>query len=129
MRAHATAVLSLLGAVPGLRVYDGQVPNNPVLPYVVLYIDSGTRSAESLSCDADTADFALQTTSVGATREQAQWAAERAMGALLDARPVVSGWLCGRVRHAGSQPTRRDDDVDPPLMYATDQWRFLSTPA
>lgn len=128
MRGHANAVLSLLSADTALRVYDGQVPNNPVLPYVVLYIDSGTRSTESLEGDADTADFSMQTTSVGSTREQAQWAAERAMGALLDVRPSVAGWACGRIRHVGSQPTRRDDDVDPPLMYATDQWRFLSTP-
>lgn len=131
VRAHADAVLSLLRAVSGLTVYDGQVPSQPALPYVVVYFDAGPPNQELASLDdlSSERDWSFQVTSVGGTREQAQWAVEGAFAGLYGVRPSVAGRSCGRIRHVGSQPARRDDDVTPPLMYATDQWRFLSTPA
>lgn len=132
-RAHVDASLSALRGDPALTVYDAAVPDLPDvvpdLPYVVLYADLGTLSVEDLRGRHTRLDVTLQTTAVGSTREQAQWAAQRARDRLVDQVLIVAGWDSYPVEHEGSQPVRRDDDVDPPMMYAVDTYRWVSVPA
>ena len=129
IRLHAAAVLALIDAQPNVTVYDGQVPNRPVLPYAVMYADQGGAGQSAFSGKSDFRVWRFQTTAVGSTPEQCRWLAERVELALLDVAPVVTGRTCGRIDKLDSQPVRRDDTVDPALFYAVDRWQFLSVAA
>jgi hypothetical protein len=129
IRAHVTAVVGLLDAVANLTVYDGEVPNTPTLPYVVVFSDQGPATRTGFEAVSDRRDFTFQTSAVGSTPEQARWAAEKTSAALLDVTPTVASRTCWPITHLGSQPTRPDLDVDPPVYLAVDQWRLPSIPA
>lgn len=128
IRLHVAAVLALVDAVPNVNVYDAIVPNDPALPYVVVRTDTGPRTRSSILATSDRLDLTVWCTSVGATREQAQWVAEKVAGALLDVRPTVSGRQCFPIESVNSQPAQRDDAISPPLMYAVDEYRLTSIP-
>jgi hypothetical protein len=125
---HIAALLALIQAA-GVTVYDGAVPDRPTLPYAVLYADLGTHTAQSLANDPDWTDLRFQVTSVGVLPASARIVAEKSLGALLGVRPTVPGRRCGPIRHDSSQPIQRDDDQQPPLFYATDQFTVSSVPA
>lgn len=127
IRSHVAAVKALLATV---TLYDGgQVPDNAVLPYAVLYADGGKASVDNLADLATRRDWSFQTTSVGADPDQARWTAEKVQAALVGATPVVAGRTCGRIRHDVSRDAEPDFDVVPPVVYAVDRFRFLSVPS
>ena len=129
IRAHVDVVLALLTAVPNVRVHDGIVPDKPTLPYVVVRTNSGPRSRSSLAVSSDHLTLGIWCTSVAANRAQAQWLAEKVTGALLDVTPTVAGRACFPIEAVNSQPVQRDDSVNPPLMYAVDEFRLSTVPA
>jgi len=51
------------------------------------------------------------------------YAHTQAVKTLLDAQITTP------IQQLQSQAVRRDDDVDPPLFYAIDVWRYRATPA
>lgn len=128
IRAHVDAIRALLDG-SGLAVYTARVPTKPALPYVWLIAAAPQRQAPGLDGGQRHADAAFQTTTVGGDAQQLGWAQERVHAALVDARPDVPGRRTSRISHEAAQPTRADDDVDPPRVYAVDQWAYLSVPA
>lgn len=130
--AHAAALLALLRADPYLTVYDGRVPAEPALPYVVLYLGW---DAERTALVAVTDQFngRAQVTSVGANSEAVRIIAKRVADRLLDVTPAVTGRACWPITHDFSQPPREDRDVRingvgyP--VFAVDTYRLSSVPA
>lgn len=112
-----------------VTVYVSRAPSGAELPYVVLHPDQGRALPSNLAGDSTWRPWRYQTTAVGSTPEQAQWAAEKAEAGLLDRTPTVSGRSCTPVRKEVSVPIARDEDVQPPVFIARDVWVFTSTPA
>lgn len=123
----AKAVLTAL-RVAWPRVGDGEAPADLTLPYAVMY-DAGGAGLDGPVADphADGAPL-LQVTCVGSTREQARWLADKLRPTLLT-RPTVTGQVVWQVSLESSRPVQRDDSTAPPLFYAADQARYLTTPA
>ena len=127
----AAAVLALLQADTTLRVYDGQVPPTPTLPYVVLWsppIPAAT--IDTLSGRSGWFEQIPQTTIVGFTPESVRIVSRRVRAALLDVIPVVTGRVCLPIRMDGDPlPIQPDNDVAPPVLWSAIRWLCSSTPA
>lgn len=121
-RGHTTTVVGLLTAA-GLRVYPGGAPDDPVFPYVAVYVDGGRNLATSMGQAPDQWDVTVQTTSVGTTHEQCLWAAGKVSGALAGVRPAVSGFTNSRFEHLYAAPVAVDYDAPTDVRYKVDQWR------
>lgn len=127
---HVAAFVALVDAVPNVTVYaDGEVPNKPTYPYIVVYANQGVPEVASAHDVSNWRTFTIQTTKVGLSRTQVQALADREEPALLDVRPVVVGRSCGQISKSSSQPIRPDRDVTPSVFYAVDVWTFFSVPA
>jgi len=72
--------------------------------------------------------YTVQVMSFGLGPEQAEWVADRARAALL-AGITVDGRTVLGVEHEPSPPLARDDDVQPPVFYLSETFRFRTTPA
>lgn len=126
-RPLTTALLLALRAAHP-RVGDAAAPADTTLPYAVLYpFGSGRLNGPVGDQHAD-ADSTVQLTCVGSTREQTEALMDRLRPVLLGpltvtGRRVMQAWI------ETSQPVRRDDDLTPPVFYAADQARYLTTPA
>lgn len=136
MSDTTSALLALLAADAHLVIFEGRVPATaggqpPAPPYVVVYAPGpdGQAMVANLSGQSLDYDGEWQTTTVGLEADSVRVVQARVRAALLDQRPVIAGRVSFPIRHAGSQPARRDDDVQPPVIYATDQWRCMSVPA
>lgn len=137
MSDTTTAVLELLGADSNLRVFEAKVPVDATTgkpfapPYVVLYPPGPDGQAMVANLTGQSIDFdgEWQTTTVGLEADSVRVVQARVRAALVDRRPSIPGRVSFPIRHAGAQPARRDDDVQPPVLYATDQWRCMSVPA
>lgn len=125
--ALLTALRSAWSAVGDGRADDDNGQPLP-LPYAVLYpAGTGLLTGPVGDQHAD-ADSVVQLTCVGSTREQTEALADKLRPVLLGpltvtGRRVMQSWL------ETSQPIRRDDDLTPPLFVATEQVRYLTTPA
>jgi hypothetical protein len=128
IRDHVAAVVALVDADPNVTVYDGQVPNEPTLPYVVIRTDTGRRERSALPATSDRLTLRIWATSVGLNRTSAQVVSERVTAALLDVRPTVSSRSCFPITSVNSQPARVDD-VNTSLVYALDEFELVSIPA
>lgn len=127
---HAQAVLALFDEFPH-TVYDGQVPDKPAFPYVVLYLDTGVESATKLCATSDMANLRFQATSVGLTAEAARIVADAVRDRVLDVRLSVTGRSYDPIRHENGIPVRQDTsvtDVDTGLhpMFAVDTYHAPS---
>lgn len=134
--AHATAVLALLNAVPGLTVYDGEVPTTPpvdsdgrVHPYAVLYAGTATNTRSTLNGASTVFQWPFQVTVVGGDRQRCSWAAGKVTGALVDQRITVTGFTTGLIGHDPGPDLRRDDVEMPPRHYQPLLFSVTSTPA
>ena len=129
-RTHAAAIVTTLSSA-SLTAYLSEAPrvgeDLPARPYVVVHPTPG-------SFDGTLGDrfrdllLPFQTTAVGDSPEQALWAHDATVTALLGAAPAVSG----RVSHPiwleeNPEPVRRDDTLVEPLFYATARWVFHTT--
>lgn len=123
----AKAVLVALRAA-WARVGDGVAPDVLTLPYAVLYRAGGGALSGPLSDSHADGTPLLQLTCVGATAEQADWLADKLRPILL-AKPTLTGQRVMQTFLETSQPVRRDDSTNPPLFYAADVARYLTTPS
>jgi hypothetical protein len=123
---HTLAVIDALKTI-GKPVGDARKPDGEP-PYAVVYPFGGTRSGPVGDPDAD-ASLTWQITCVGRDREGAEWMADR-VAEVMDGGVVnIPGRKVMRAQTVSDQPIRRDDDVQPPLFYATPIWRLDTTPA
>lgn len=127
-RAHTTAVKNLLTAA-GLTVHVGGAPDDPTFPYVAVYHDAGRALQTGLDRGVDRYVHTFQTSCVGTTHEQTEWAAEKVRGALAGAVPTVSGWSCGPVENIMAGITGVDYDAPTDVRTKYDQWRYHAVPA
>ena len=129
-RTHVDAVATLLRQ-GGLDVYVADPPRVPhdAVPFVVVWPDAGTVTAGSVGDHLSDLFVDFQTTSVGATAEQALWVHDKAARVLWGARPEVPGrYTLPIFAPESPQPVRRDDDLAVPLMFVAARWRLHTTP-
>lgn len=127
IRAHATPILALLGEVSGLTVYDEASAAKAAAPFVVARV-SGSRTRPGLTSGSDQFLATITLLAYGKDRYQAQWVAEKAIGALIDVRPSVSGRTSSRIEQVNDAGTHRDDEFTPVLFYTVAQLQFVSIP-
>lgn len=130
IRAHKQAILERLrqDSVLSPVTFEGVVTDRPQR-YCTVFTNSGFRTVERLAGPSATATFTFTVHSVGTTPEQAQAVAERVFAQLLDYTPTVTGRLCGRLRHAASQPVQLDTDGGTNLYYCVDEFDITTDPA
>ncbi len=107
-------LVSDLATVTGKQAGDGTAPAAAVLPYMVVYpIPSTEHSGDLATPDRDRA-WMYQVTSVGATREQAQWMADEVETAI-EALPTTlapAGLTVMGTETVSRGNVERDDDAD-----------------
>jgi len=127
IRLHADAVAALLTAV-NLPTTIGEAADDTATPFCVLYPNAGLEIPTSLGLPIGDIIMDFQTTCVGATAEQALWAADKARTALNRVIPVVAGRTCWPIyADEPPQPVRRDDTINPPLFVAIARWSLRSS--
>lgn len=129
-RPLVSALLTLWRAsVPTeLKVYDAEAPQGAEPPYAVAYFDSGLLSGFHRNLvNEGPNELRYQLTSVGKTRDQAAWVADKMAAAILGAVPAVAGRRVWPAIEEGSQPIIREDDSIA-LFYATNQYLTRSDP-
>lgn len=132
--ALAAAVRAALGALPGISVFDGQVPvkvpevGGYILPYVVLWAGIGDNPGELTSCgqhSTDTLIWDFQTTAVGATADICRRVAQDVKNTLTNHRAGT-----GRIRPNPDgfqqQTPTPDNSVTPARFMLPQQWRLIT---
>lgn len=115
---HALALLATL-ATGGLAVGDGVAPPTHPGRYAVLHMLPGGEIDGTASDPEEWIDGRFQITAVGRNASEARWVADQA-GIALTGPVTVAGRSIQRVRPLEAWGgVTRDDDVSPPLFYAT----------
>lgn len=141
-RTHASrtitdAIISALEGA-GLLVGDAQAPDgagwtdkpgDEFVGYVVVYELSGGVTDGPIGEPDNDAEQIFQLTSVGATREQCKWVADRARHVMLTAALSIVDRAVMRVAVDMLGGTTRDDDVQPPVFFSPDRYRVHTTPS
>lgn len=128
-RAVDAAIFARLEEVDGLPVFPGgEVVGQPAR-YVVVWVNSGARSADRFTQEQVNISKTYTVHSVGLTMEQAGWVNERVIAQLVNFRPFVEGWSFERLKHSVSRPAQPARDVKPPLAYLVDQFDLYGVPA
>jgi hypothetical protein len=129
-RPHTAGVISALRDV-GLLVGDAVAPDTTATQKWAVVYGGGVGLLDGTMRDErSNASPVIQVTSVGTTAEQSEWVADTVRRTLLT-RPITLAVSHRRVLSVSveaSQPTRRDDDIHPPLFYGVDQYRISTTP-
>lgn len=133
--AYRAAVISALEIATGVKVYDGEVPdevdedsNGFIEPYVVLFSSDGDSLPEvDLSGRLDLAGLRwdFQTTSVGATATIASavgWKVRRTLTNF----PLGTYHVLPGEGYTGQAPLK-DTDTNPPRFFLPRQWRLDTT--
>jgi hypothetical protein len=131
-RTRDNAILAWLNTELDRTVFDGYVGprDDSALPYAVMYAAGHGRLDGPVGAPHEDDDPLIQITSVGGSREQAQWMAGKVRHAFLDPGLTITGRaLLEPVELVLSLPVRRDDQVNPPLFYVVEQFRVRTTPA
>lgn len=95
-------------------------------PYVVVFPIQGTLTG-TMGNPYEDGRQAVQITSVGVSRRQAEWARDKARAVMLAGFPVT-GTTLQLVHLDIDSGVRRDDDVEPPVFIATERFRLFTTP-
>ncbi len=121
MRLLTNAVLTRLKTnTASMKIGDGQAPADDTRPYAVLYaLDDAERVGDMSAAVDVTGWFEFQITSVGDTREQAEWLADLLRTHILAVKLTPSGFVMFPWRNVVTNLPERDDDVQPPLFYVT----------
>lgn len=127
IRAHAAAVLTKIRST-GVTAYDSdEVPADPDLPYVVVYIDPA-RVADGRFVGANTSVvWRILVRFNGATADEARWAHEKTWTAVHEQRIVVPGRTSTRCEFESSEPVRPEDLED--FYSGSAAWTFTTKPA
>ena len=96
----------------------------PVAPYAVWQPSDGTSTQERFTGGKSTMHPRYVLHVVGSSYDNAQTVMELVKAAFIDARGfgiplVVAGETCQNLRWESVQGVQKDDDVTPPLIYAT----------
>jgi hypothetical protein len=134
IKEHLEAVAAMLAplATPGLKVYSGDVTDDPPKwPYLVWRMTTGVGERTKVCGETDKKTFYVYVTSVGLSTTAAAIVADQVEGVLLDQRPTVAGRSCTRMEQETSIPIQADRDVTDPTtkthpLYAVDTYTFLS---
>ncbi len=112
----------------GVTVGDGEKPAAAGFPYAVVYAFFTTRPTGSIVGEDSDAEAVYRIHSVGSTRQQCQWLADKVNARMRAAALTVAGLKVMRLSDDGRQPGEREDNVQPPIWQARDQYRvFLTT--
>lgn len=135
-RVLTDEILSVVAAATGKQLGDGTAPDSPVFPYAVLYpLPSPDHDGDLATPDRERG-WLYQVTSVGATREQAQWMADEVETAMEDETFAPAGITVMDVETDTPGAVTRDDDtslVTGPgdtasfLFYSVDVYEFHTT--
>ena len=110
--------------------YLSQGPKRPSGKYCVVHPFTPEDDG-SLGDPAQNSIVQFQTTSVGETSEQALWVQDTVAARLhLAVLTVATGVTTHPIRavKGSAQPVLRDDDIEPPMFYATKRWRVHAIP-
>lgn len=138
LRTHTDAILGHLETQTSLPVGDAVAPDDiedasGFIPHLVLYPIVGGHLDGTVANPDEDAALRFQVTAIGETREQAEWAADRARAALLSTALTVTDRRVTRVYNEFTGGTTRDDetreDAGMSLFYAVDRYVVLTTPA
>ncbi|WP_157253210.1 DUF3168 domain-containing protein [Nonomuraea typhae] len=112
-----------------LTIHDAKAPQDAAPPYAVIFFDTGMKSGfhRNLVNDGPN-ELRYQVTSVGETRDQAAWVADKMAAAVLGSAPELPGRRIWPAVEEGSQPVRREDESTA-LFYGTSQYLTRSDPA
>lgn len=129
IESHVEAVLTRLRADAQLAavVFEGDVTGNPDR-YVNVWHDTGFYEPHDYLGTPGPVEVTFTIHSVGTDRWQAVWGSGRVTSRLLGWVPTVAGRTCWRIESAGTQPVRKDTDVDPPKFLAIDRFTLRSVP-
>ena len=129
---HAVAFLSLLRAVPGLRVFPDANGNTPdaqtPLPYVVAWISVRYDLGPTIEARSSRGVATATVHSVGANDTAARITAGKVRGALLDVAPTMPGRKPYPIRHDDSPPARPDESTGRRVFDQIDLYRLESLP-
>lgn len=126
-RAHTDAIIQTLEALD-LPVGDAKRPEGDHNRYCVVYPIPGGEVSGTLEDPNEDAEFVYQVTCVGTkARDQAEWVVDKVL--LLLGGISVADRYVARVFLDSLPGIRRDDEVSPPLFYATPRFRVKTTPA
>lgn len=126
--ASAAAAHTHLAAALPIAVYDGAVPDNPAVPYVVLWTSAPQRSSDRLSGEQSDGLHRFQTTCVDLTVQGARVVQDAVHAALVDAQLDVPGRASARVKHTSTQVPREETRPARHLWLAVDTWSLASFP-
>lgn len=124
------AVAALEAAWPAGHVYRvGAVPTTsaPPTPYAVVSVDSGLRRNYRGSSSATSRYYRISVQCVGASYDQAAFAAERADVAFLDNRLTIAGFAATPCRDETATSIQRDPDGGV-RMYGLRTYTFTTNP-
>lgn len=135
-RTFIDTIISRLQAQSGLLIGDGVKPsgvtNNPdglpVDPYAVVYGGPDGGSTGTLSDPGSDIWWTWTVRVTGGSRQQCAWGQNKVRGALIGWRPVLTGFGFGLTELAQGVHPDRDDDVQPPLFFAPDEYRVFASP-
>lgn len=127
-RAIDNAIFTRLREVIGLPVFPGGEVEGQPSRYVVVWVNSGARSADRYTNEQINVSKTYTVHSVGLTMEQAGWVNDKVLEQLINFRPTVDAWSFQRLKHAVSRPAQIDRDVNPPLAYLVDQFDLYGVP-
>jgi hypothetical protein len=106
------------------------VPENPALPYVVLWARGGTVKSGDVTADADGwREHEFQTTVVAAGSQAAMFWQGQVFDALLGVRPEVDGFTVGPLRHVVAGMVGEDESQPRVVWSPFDVWRCTSVTA
>lgn len=128
-RAIDDAILARLREVANLPVFPGGEVVGQPSRYVVVWVNSGTRSGDRFTHEQANVSKTYTVHSVGSTMERAGWVNDHVLAQLINFRPNVGGWSFQRLKHSVSRPAQIDRDVSPPLAYMVDQFDLYGVPA
>lgn len=128
-------VKSALTALPGVTVFDGQVPTKVpevggyILPYVAVYAGAGTHLEDETDytqkIDMGALDWRFQTTCVGASMLIAMQVAHDVRQALCNL-PVGAGWVKPDDSAITAQSPIPDNGVSPARYFLPLSWRLIT---
>lgn len=135
LRTHTAAVIAALEA-GSVVVGDSTDPEDPHgaqgadwIPYVILYTLGATTSGGYVAPHED-ALLTWQATCVGRDRHQAEWMVDRCNTLLEGLILTVAGRSVDPIDlDLVAAGARRDDDVKPPVFFATPRYWTTSRPA
>lgn len=121
-----TVVVALLQGQAGLTVYADGAPDLAQPPYVTVWLSTDLEDPDRMEGSTNRIWWRLTTHAVGSSAEAALRVQGLVRAALLNKRPVVTGFTTTRVRHSNGRPPVVDESTGVTVADIVDQWTFQS---